>query len=215
MLRTYIIPSIVSIIFFASSTFTNNAALTTSDAMFGNNTSAISIANGTIIITQPTMSSAATTNVENNSSVADSSNNQTKNNIIIPIPLIDIAASQRIALAFVISFITIILITFVVSIIIRSARRSHPNIKSGFWDIIRGDDWYPSLAIFQFLVWTFIITFAFFGIYLVRIFGGVLEPPPSIPTNILALMGISVAVPIISGGVSRIKYYTSAAGKTQ
>jgi hypothetical protein len=213
VLRTYIIPSIVSIIFFASSTFTNNAALTTSDAMFGNNTSAISIANGTIIITQPTMSSAATTNVENNSSVADSSNNQTKNNIIIPIPLIDIAASQRIALAFVISFITIILITFVVSIIIRSARRSHPNIKSGFWDIIRGDDWYPSLAIFQFLVWTFIITFAFFGIYLVRIFGGVLEPPPSIPTNILALMGISVAVPIISGGVSRIKYYTSAAGK--
>jgi hypothetical protein len=59
------------------------------------------------------------------------------------------------------------------------------------------------------LVWTFIITFAFLGIYLVRIFGGVLEAPSSIPTNILALMGISVAVPIVSGGISRIRYFGS------
>jgi hypothetical protein len=124
-------------------------------------------------------------------------------------PLIGISPAQRTSLAFVISFITILLITFISSVIIRYARRSHPTIREGFWDIIRGDDWYPSLAIFQFLVWTFIITFAFLGIYLVRIFGGVLEPLPAVPTNILALMGISVAFPIVSGGVSRIKYSTS------
>jgi hypothetical protein len=179
-----------------------------SNTTFGKNTSSttptISITNGTIIIGQPTVGS--TVNTGNNSAIINS-NNQAKN--IIPIPLIGIAAGQRTVLAFIISFITIFLITFVTSIIIRYARRSHPNIKEGFWDIIRGDDWYPSLAIFQFLIWTFIITFAFLGIYLVRIFGGVLEPPPAIPTNILALMGISVAVPIVSGGVSRIKYTTS------
>ena len=212
MVRTFIIPLILSIIFFISSSFTNNNdVLTASGTIVGNNTSPVTpITNSTI--SQPTESSSAA-NVENNSPVADSGNNQIENNIIIPIPLIDIAPSQRIALAFTVSFITILLITFVVSITIRYARRSHPNIKGGFCNIIRGEDWYPSLAIFQFLVWTFIITFAFFGIYLVRIFGGVLEPPPSIPTNILALMGISVAVPIISGGVSRIKYNTSAAVK--
>lgn len=133
-------------------------------------------------------------------------NNQTKNTV--PIPLKGISSDQRTA-AFFISFVTIITIAIISSVIIRYARRSHPTIREGFWDIIRGDDWYPSLAIFQFLIWTFIITFAFLGIYLVRIFGGVLEPPPAIPTNILALMGISVAVPILSGGISRIKYTTS------
>jgi hypothetical protein len=58
-----------------------------------------------------------------------------------------------------------------------------------------------------------VITFAFLGVYLVRIFGGVIEPPASIPVNILALMGISVSVPVISGGVSRIKYDTTSAVK--
>jgi hypothetical protein len=138
-----------------------------------------------------------------------SSSNITTATTTIPAPLIDMSPSQRTALAFAISFITILVITLVVSKIVGNARRSHPNIKTGFWDIIREGDWYPSLAIFQFLVWTFVITFAFLGIYLVRIFGGVLEAPPSIPTNILALMGISVAVPIVSGGISRIKYFSS------
>jgi hypothetical protein len=156
--------------------------------------------------TAPTSGIGGNNNQPDNSS---SSSNITTTTTAIPAPLIDISPSQRIALAFVISFITILLITFVVSIIVRYARRSHPNIKTGFWDIIREGDWYPSLAIFQFLVWTFVITFAFLGIYLVRIFGGVLEAPPSIPTNILALMGISVAVPIVSGGISRIKYFSS------
>lgn len=78
-------------------------------------------------------------------------------------------------------------------------------VRMGFL-IIRGDNWHPSLAIFQFLLWTFIIAFDFFGKYLTRI-SGVVEPQPSIPYNVLALMGIS-GVPIISE-VSSIKYNTS------
>jgi hypothetical protein len=195
-------------LFVIFSVITVDDAMAASNTTVGKNTSSISptisITNGTIIIGQPIMSSAANTG---NNSATINSNNQTNN--IIPIPLIGIAPAQRTALVFIISFITIFLITFIARIILRYARRSHPNIKEGFWDIIRGDDWYPSLAIFQFLIWTFIITFAFLSIYLLRIFGGVLEPPPTIPTNILALMGISVAVPIVSGGVSRIKYTTS------
>jgi hypothetical protein len=152
---------------------------------------------------------ALTSRISGNNNQPDNSSNITTTTTTIPAPLVDISPSQRIALAFVISFITILVITLVVSKIVRNAKRSHPNIKTGFWDIIRESDWYPSLAIFQFLVWTFVITFAFLGIYLVRIFGGVLEAPPSIPGNILALMGISVAVPIVSGGISRIKYFSS------
>lgn len=150
---------------------------------------------------------ALTSGIGGNNNQPGNSSNITA--ITIPSPLIDISPSQRTALAFVISFITILVITLVVSKIVRYAKRFHPTIKTGFWDIIREGDWYPSLAIFQFLVWTFVITFAFLGIYLVRIFGGVLEAPPSIPINILALMGISVAVPIVSGGISRIKYFSS------
>jgi hypothetical protein len=35
------------------------------------------------------------------------------------------------------------------------------NLGRGFWDIIREGDYYPSLARFQFLLWTFAISFVF------------------------------------------------------
>jgi hypothetical protein len=169
--------------------------------------STVSIANGTSINDQVTGTSSAISASTNNSN-----SDQTQNIIV---PLVNISPDQRIALAFFISFIIVLVIVYIVSVILRHARKSPPliKIKTGFWDIIRGEDWFPSLAIFQFLIWTFVITFAFLGVYLVRIFGGVLDPPPSIPGNILALMGISVAVPIISGGISRIKYVAPATVK--
>jgi hypothetical protein len=101
-------------------------------------------------------------------------------------------------IAFVISFGVVSLMTFVAYKLVHR--------KSFLIDIIKGDDGYPSLAIFQFLVWTFVILFAFAGLYIFRVMVGVTEPPTSFPETILALMGISVATPIISGGVSRTKY---------
>ena len=77
-------------------------------------------------------------------------------------------------------------------------------------DIIRDDDWYPSLALFQFLTWTCIIAFLYLGVYLTRVFGGVFGVLPTMPSNLLVLMGISVAVPVISGGISTVQYTTEA-----
>jgi hypothetical protein len=78
--------------------------------------------------------------------------------------------------------------------------------KIYFSDIIRTSDWDPSLSIFQFLSWTAIILFSFLGLYLVRIFSGVTDfVPGGIPTNVLGLMGISVAVPLISQYITKSK----------
>lgn len=209
-LFTVILPMIVFLPILALATGYALAAPTDNITTSESNVSTpptMSIIEGTTITGQQTETSAD--NTTTNDDAASSTSNQTGSNII-PTPLLDIAPSQRIALAFSISFGATLIIILVARRLIRYAKRSHPNIKTGFWDIIREQDWYPSLAIFQFLVWTFVIIFAFLGIYLFRIFGGVLEAPPSVPTNILALMGISVGVPIVSGGISRIRYFSSA-----
>jgi hypothetical protein len=78
--------------------------------------------------------------------------------------------------------------------------------KGNFSDLIKDEKKYPSLALFQFLVWTLIISFAYFGIYLTRLFGGELGLPDEIPDNILILMGISVGVPVLNVKVSEKKY---------
>ena len=41
-----------------------------------------------------------------------------------------------------------------------------------FWDLLREKDWYPSLSRFQLLLWTWIIGFSFFGVFIIRWFGG-------------------------------------------
>jgi hypothetical protein len=78
------------------------------------------------------------------------------------------------------------------------------NMKFG--DIIRDGTGFPSLARFQFLLWTFIILFAVLGVFLIRLFMGVPAIPNDIPTNLLILTGISIAVPIVSNPISSIKY---------
>jgi hypothetical protein len=85
--------------------------------------------------------------------------------------------------------------------------------KVNFWDIIRDGDYYPSLARFQFLIWTFIISFSFLSIYLVRILGGELGFPQQIPAGVLQLMGISIVTPIIGNGLSSFKYDTTISKK--
>jgi len=111
---------------------------------------------------------------------------------------------DNIFISFAISFLVVVLIVFVARTILKRGKE-----KASFIDIFRDRDWYPSLAIFQFFVWTLVIIFGFFGVYLIRVFNGVFEAPTEIPTGLLALMGISVIVPVVSGGVSSIKYKTS------
>jgi hypothetical protein len=109
-------------------------------------------------------------------------------------------------LALVISFAFVAAVIGIAHTIIRRFRH-----EARLRDIIRDDNWYPSLSLFQFVIWTSIIAFLYFGVYLTRIFGGYIGFPPTPPSNLLTLMGISVAVPVVSNGVSTFKY--GATGK--
>jgi hypothetical protein len=75
-----------------------------------------------------------------------------------------------------------------------------------FGDIIRDGSGFPSLARFQFLLWTFIIMFAVLSVYFIRLFMGTPQLPNELPTNLLILTGISVAVPFVSNPISTAKY---------
>jgi len=86
----------------------------------------------------------------------------------------------------------------------RSDRTQESQAKLG--DIIRDGSGFPSLARFQFLLWTLIVTFAVLSVYFIRLLMGIPEIPNDIPENLLILMGISVAVPFVSTPLSSIKY---------
>lgn len=85
--------------------------------------------------------------------------------------------------------------------------------KGSFSDIIRDGNYYASLPRFQFLLWTFVISFTFLSVYLIRILGGEYSFPTQIPTEVLELMGISVVVPTISTPLSSFKYDSTLAQK--
>ena len=89
---------------------------------------------------------------------------------------------------------------------IHSVSNTDELYKGGFWDIIREGDYYPSLARFQFLLWTFVISFSLLSVYFILLRNGIVNPELSLPTNTLLLMGISTVVPIISNVISREKY---------
>jgi len=111
---------------------------------------------------------------------------------------------DRAKLAFVTSAAIVFVIFFLTYLAMRQLGKAR-ELKPRFRDIIRDENWYPSLAIFQFLLWTAIVLFTYFGTYLLRLFSGF----PSIlgmPPYLLEVMGISAAVPVISGFVSRVKY---------
>ena len=79
--------------------------------------------------------------------------------------------------------------------------------KSRFFDIIRGPNMDPSLSLFQFLVWTFVVIFSFILVYSIKILAGDYNLAGStIPYNLLVLMGISTAVPILSTAISKAYY---------
>jgi hypothetical protein len=128
--------------------------------------------------------------------------------------------ASYILLSFVIALVAVLLILFVASTIIRKIRAAPPqsenimaqssrgpSFKSKFSDIIRGFDMDPSLSIFQFLLWSLVLMFSFIGVYLVRIFAGISDPPQGpLPVYLLSIGGISVATPLISNLISSYRY---------
>lgn len=123
---------------------------------------------------------------------------------------IELNPIDSIFISFTISALVLVLIVFVARTVLKRGDKN-----TSFLDILRDSDWYPSLAILQFFVWTLVIIFAFFGVYLIRVFNGVSEPPTEIPLSLLALMGISVVTPVVSGGISSIKYKTNDSKKAK
>ena len=93
-----------------------------------------------------------------------------------------------------------IIITFVMRYILHKT-------NGKFSDIIRGRDIDPSLSLFQFLVWTWVVIFSFVFIYSIKILAGDYNlAGSSIPYNLLVLMGISTVVPIASTVISKAYY---------
>jgi hypothetical protein len=79
--------------------------------------------------------------------------------------------------------------------------------KLSLLEAMKSNDELPSLANLQLFMWSVIIVFAFLTVYLVRVSGGVFDPPTGIlPENILKILGISAVVPAASLGLNHNKY---------
>ncbi len=138
---------------------------------------------------------------------------------------LDPIVKNSFAVAGLVAIIIILAVTFAASRIIRKGKQwlraqgqlalesncKQGNHKGGFWDIIREADYYPSLARLQFVLWTFTVTFTLLSIYLFMLWNNTLCWS-DIPQNILALMGISAGVPVVSTVISREKYRSSISG---
>ena len=64
---------------------------------------------------------------------------------------------------------------------------------------------HASLSAFQFLCWTLLISFLYITLWFLQLLNGGTGAPPPIPESVLALMGISVAIPLASQGISSYK----------
>jgi hypothetical protein len=106
------------------------------------------------------------------------------------------------------SLIIILGITIIVVILIKQTKKRNDvdrKRKIKFIDLIRDGDYYPSLPRFQFLIWTFVISFVYLSIYLIRIFSGEFDAP-AVDNNLLILLGISIVSPLLSNIISGYKY---------
>jgi hypothetical protein len=64
---------------------------------------------------------------------------------------------------------------------------------------------HASLSTFQLLMWTLLISFLYVTLWFLQLRDGSTQAPPAIPEGLMALMGISVGVPIVSKGISEYK----------
>jgi len=92
-----------------------------------------------------------------------------------------------IGVSFAIAIASIVSITSAAAYIISKLRKNAEPIKSfKFWDIVRSNNMDPSLSVFQFFLWTIVLMFVLFSVYLIRVFGGVTEAIPG-PLLLLCL----------------------------
>jgi hypothetical protein len=105
-----------------------------------------------------------------------------------------------------ITIISLIISLGIVAGIFVFVNYSLKSLNMKFGDIIRDGNGFPSLARFQFLLWTFVALFSVMGVFLIRLFMGIPGIVNEIPENLLILTGISLAVPIVSSPISSMKY---------
>lgn len=112
------------------------------------------------------------------------------------------------------SFVVIAGVTVITVLIIRKFKRGETEKhRVTFLDVIRDGDYFPSLPRFQFLVWTFVISFVYLSIYLIRLYSGKFDAP-FIDNNLLILLGISIASPLLGNVISGYKYSKRVSGIT-
>jgi hypothetical protein len=106
-------------------------------------------------------------------------------------------------------FITSVVVITVILLVAHALVRTDGG---NFLNIIRAEYWVPSLSLFQFLLWTIVISFSYIWISAISIYSGDLRFSTEIPPNLYLLLGISVAVPLISVGYTKSAYnpYTPA-----
>ena len=100
-------------------------------------------------------------------------------------------SEATIIFAFLISIFSIIIIVLIFK------KLSKRPLK----EIIQNDSGYSTLSKFQFLLWTLVIAFSYLAIQIIIIVGTDYSGEyliQEVPENLLAMMGISVAVPIIA-----------------
>lgn len=117
-------------------------------------------------------------------------------------PLFGLDNSGIVALSIFLSFIVVIILGFMV--VDRLLKKVDKNYT--LWDLIYDAKGFPSLSKFQFLLWTALVLFCFTIVSFIRILSGSLNTPVEIPTNLIYLLGISIAVVPIASHISKDKY---------
>jgi hypothetical protein len=115
-------------------------------------------------------------------------------------------------ISFTISFVIVIIIYIVLNRLIKQNNRrlieqnNNTGSKSRLLDIILDEEWHPSLALFQFTLWTIVIIVVFFGIYLFGVLSGYGSIMLNIPINLLVVMGLSTSSGAVGFVLSRRNY---------
>ena len=117
-------------------------------------------------------------------------------------PLFGLDNSGVVALSVFFSLIVVIFLGLVVvSFLLKKVDK-----KYSLSNLIYDAKGFPSLSKFQFLLWTVVVLFCFAVVSFIRILSGDLSTPVEIPTNLIYLLGISIAVVPVASQISKDKY---------
>lgn len=106
---------------------------------------------------------------------------------------------EHVVPGFLVSVVVIAVVLLIAHLLVRTD-------GGNFLNIIRAEYWVPSLSLFQFLVWTIVIAFSYVWISVIRLLEDGVSFSTEIPPNLYLLLGISVAVPLVSVGYTKSAY---------